>query len=113
MPIEVGSLVPIGCPLLLGYCIDSCVSWALLGSAQFKLVDCGGVVISPVDDGGSRTWATRRRWLLGLGVEQMEVPALIHVGNFKEKDPPIFRGLPHENVMEWIHQFQRVSVFNQ
>ncbi|EFX67709.1 hypothetical protein DAPPUDRAFT_115220 [Daphnia pulex] len=51
--------------------------------------------------------------LLGRGVEQMEVPALIHVGNFKEKDPPIFRGLPNEDVMEWIHQFQRVSVFHQ
>jgi hypothetical protein len=51
--------------------------------------------------------------LLGRGVEQMEVPALIHVGNFKKKNPPIFRGLPHEDVIEWIHQFQRVSVFTQ
>lgn len=41
------------------------------------------------------------------------VPPLIHVGNFRERDPPVFRGLPHEDVMEWIHQFQRVSVFNQ
>ncbi|EFX64639.1 hypothetical protein DAPPUDRAFT_118003 [Daphnia pulex] len=40
--------------------------------------------------------------LLGRGVEQME-----------GKDPPIFRGLPNEDVMEWIHQFQRVSVFHQ
>ncbi|KAI9552589.1 hypothetical protein GHT06_020453 [Daphnia sinensis] len=28
------------------------------------------------------------------------VPPLIYVGNFKERDPPIFRGLPHEDVME-------------
>ncbi|KZR95859.1 Uncharacterized protein APZ42_010133, partial [Daphnia magna] len=41
------------------------------------------------------------------------VPPVIHVGNFKERDPPVFRGLPHEDVMEWIHQFQRVSAFNQ
>ncbi|EFX63978.1 hypothetical protein DAPPUDRAFT_118647, partial [Daphnia pulex] len=41
------------------------------------------------------------------------VPPLIHVGNFRERDPPIFRGLPHEDVVEWIHQFQRVSAFNQ
>ena len=42
------------------------------------------------------------------------VPAApVHVGNFKERDPPIFRGLPHEDVMEWSHQFQRVSLFNQ
>jgi hypothetical protein len=50
---------------------------------------------------------------LGQVVERREVPPLIHVGNFKERDPPIFRGLPHEDVVEWIHQFQRVSAFNQ
>jgi hypothetical protein len=42
-----------------------------------------------------------------------DVPPLIHVGNFKERDPPVFRGLPHEDVMEWSIQFQRVSAFNQ
>ncbi|KZR96183.1 Uncharacterized protein APZ42_009629 [Daphnia magna] len=31
-----------------------------------------------------------------LGVP--DVPPLIHVGNFKERDPPVFRGLPHEDV---------------
>jgi hypothetical protein len=42
------------------------------------------------------------------------VPAApVHVENFKERDPPIFRGLPHEDVMEWSYQFQRVSAFNQ
>jgi hypothetical protein len=42
-----------------------------------------------------------------------DVPPLIHVGNFKERDPPVFRGLPHEEVMEWSIQFQRVAAFNQ
>ncbi|EFX75220.1 hypothetical protein DAPPUDRAFT_250567 [Daphnia pulex] len=42
-----------------------------------------------------------------------DVPPLIHVGNFKERDPPVFRGLPQEDVMEWSIQFQRVSAFNQ
>ena len=46
-------------------------------------------------------------------VEPVQAAPLVHVGNFKEKDPPIFRGLPHEDVMEWSHQFQRVSAFNQ
>jgi hypothetical protein len=41
------------------------------------------------------------------------VSPVIHVGNFRERDPPNFRGLPHEDVMEWIHKFQRVSAFNQ
>ena len=42
------------------------------------------------------------------------VPAApVQVGNIKERDPPIFRGLPHEDVMEWSYQFQRVSAFNQ
>jgi hypothetical protein len=40
------------------------------------------------------------------------VPPLIHVVNLRELDPPIFRGLLHEDVMEWTYQFQRVSEFN-
>jgi hypothetical protein len=47
-----------------------------------------------------------------IGAPVQAVP-LVHVGNFKERDPPVFRGLPHEDVMEWSHQFQRVSAFNQ
>jgi hypothetical protein len=45
--------------------------------------------------------------------EPVQAALLVHVGNFKERDPPIFRGLPHEDVMEWGHQFQRVSLLNQ
>jgi hypothetical protein len=40
------------------------------------------------------------------------VPPLIHVVNLRELDPPIFRGLLHEDVMAWTYQFQRVSEFN-
>jgi hypothetical protein len=54
-----------------------------------------------------------RPGLAGLNDEAIQAPPLIHVGNFEERDPPIFRGLPHEDVVEWIHQFQRVSAFNQ
>ena len=65
-----------------------------------------------------------RRALHALGEPVQAVPGgliggpiqaapLVHVGNFKERDPPIFRGLPHEDVMEWCHQFQRVAFFNQ
>lgn len=49
----------------------------------------------------------------GLAQGPNQAVPLVHVGNFKERDPPIFRGLPHEDVVEWGHQFQRVSVFNQ
>jgi hypothetical protein len=49
----------------------------------------------------------------GLIGGPVQAAPLVHVGNFKERDPPIFRGLPHEDVMEWSHQFQRVSAFNQ
>ncbi|EFX63584.1 hypothetical protein DAPPUDRAFT_119094 [Daphnia pulex] len=49
----------------------------------------------------------------GLNDEVIQAAPLVHVGNFKERDPPIFRGLPHEDVMEWSYQFQRVSAFNQ
>jgi hypothetical protein len=49
----------------------------------------------------------------GLIGEPVQAVPLVHVGNFKERDPPIFRGLPHEDVVEWGHQFQRVSLFNQ
>jgi hypothetical protein len=51
--------------------------------------------------------------LAGLNDEAIQAAPLVHVGNFKERDPPIFRGLPHEEVMEWSYQFQRVSAFNQ
>jgi hypothetical protein len=47
-----------------------------------------------------------------IGGPVQAVP-LVHVGNFKERDPSVFRGLPHEDVMVWSHQFQRVSAFNQ
>jgi hypothetical protein len=49
----------------------------------------------------------------GLNDEEIQAAPLVHVGNFKERDPPICRGLPHEDVMEWSYQFQRVSAFNQ
>jgi hypothetical protein len=49
----------------------------------------------------------------GLIGEPAQAVPLDHVGNFKKRDPPVFRGLPHEDVMEWSHHFQRVSVFNQ
>ena len=49
----------------------------------------------------------------GLFGAPVQAAPLVHVGNFKERDPPIFRGLPHEDVVEWGHQFQRVAMFNQ
>ena len=49
----------------------------------------------------------------GPAQEPIQAVPLVHVGNFKERDPQIFRELPHEDVMEWSYQFQRVSVFNQ
>jgi hypothetical protein len=36
----------------------------------------------------------------GLFIGPVPAAPLVHVGNFKERDPPIFRGLPHEDVME-------------
>ena len=60
----------------------------------------GGLNVEPIQVGGPNA-------------EPVQAVPLVHVGNFKERDPPIFRGLPHEDVMEWSHQFQRVSAFNE
>jgi hypothetical protein len=49
----------------------------------------------------------------GINDAPLRAAPVVHVGNFREKDPPIFHGLPNEDVMEWSHQFQRVSLFNQ
>ena len=45
----------------------------------------------------------------GVNDEPIQAAPLFHAGNFRERDPPVFRGLPHEDVMEWSNQFQRVS----
>ena len=39
----------------------------------------------------------------GPNGEPIPVVPLVHVRNFKERGPPIFHGLPQEDVMEWSH----------
>jgi hypothetical protein len=49
-----------------------------------------------------------------LGREGPPVAVVVNeqAPRLRARDPPIFRGEPHEDVVEWLRQFQRVSDFN-